>query len=218
MKEFYRRNLPHYQPNNAVLFMTVRLYGSIPKNKLQSLKDAREVEAYRLKKLELSKDELEKALKNNRDLYFGKFDDLLDNNKEGVHWLKSDKVAQTWISALKHFDGKRYVVICSTIMSNHVHFIFYKLDRALSKVMKTMKSYSAYEANKILIDEFPDRMKNESFWQSESFDRSIRNRTELANKINYTLNNPVKIGLVTHWKDWKWNYIHPDFIKFIEEK
>ncbi len=216
MKEFYRRNLPHYQPQNAVLFMTVRLYGSIPKAVLQILKEAREVEENRLKKLGLTKEELEKALKKERDLYFGKFDDLLDNTKEGPHWLKNNEIAQTWANALKYFDGERYTVICSTIMSNHIHFIFYKLDRALSKVMKTMKGFSGYEANKLLMDESPNRKKGESFWQDESFDRSIRNRTELAIKINYTLNNPVKIGLVKDWKDWKWSYIHPDFIKFVE--
>ena len=79
-----------------------------------------------------------------------------------------------------------------------------------------MKGFSGYEANKILMDELPNRIKGEAFWQDESFDRSIRNRTELANKINYTLNNPVKIGLVKHWKDWKWNYIHPDFMRFVK--
>ena len=217
MKEFYRRNLPHYQPKNAVLFMTVRLHGSIPKEKLQLLKEARDVEISKLRKLGLSEEELEKALQKNRDLYFGKFDDLLDNNKKGNHWLKNDRIATVWKNALMHFDEKRYVIICSTIMSNHAHFIFYKLDRELSKVMKTMKSYSAYEANKILKDEFPNRTQGEPFWQTESYDRSIRNRIELRNKINYTLNNPVKAGLVKHWKDWKWNYIHPSFMKFVKK-
>lgn len=212
MKEFYRRNLPHYQPKDAVLFMTVRLYGSIPKEKIIALKDARDLEIQRLKQLGLSKEELEKALSKNQELYFGKFDDLLDNATTGAMWLKEERFAEIWWNALKHFDGDRYKLICSTIMSNHVHFIFYKLDRSLAQIMKSLKGYSGFEINKILVEEVENREKGTSFWQSESYDRSIRNRPKLYEKIRYVLNNPVKAGLVQHWTAWKWNYIAPQFL------
>lgn len=216
MKNYYKRNLPHYQPKNAVLYMTVNLKGSIPKEKLIALQDLRDFEIKQLEELDLSEEELKEAIAKKRALYFGQIDDLLDNSTTSSHWLKDDRIAKIWFDALMYFDGSRYKVICSTIMSNHVHFIFYKLDRSLSEIMKTMKGYSAFQANKILVDEIPDRKKGDSFWQEESFDRSIRDRRELQQKIFYVLNNPVKIGLVKHWQDWKWNYIHPDFLKFIK--
>ena len=214
-KEFYRRNLPHYQPQNAVLFMTARLYGSIPKARLNELKEAREIEENRLRKLGLTEEELRKALRGERDLYFGKFDHLLDNNTKGPHWLKNDKIAQIWFDALKYFDGERYTVICSTIMSNHVHFIFYKLDRKLSQIMKSLKGFSAFEINKILKQENPTIALKSEFWQDESFDRYIRDRADLRAKIFYILNNPVKAGIVEHWEDYEWNYIQEDFRKFL---
>lgn len=127
--------------------------------------------------------------------------------------MKEDAIAQVWIDALHHFDQERYKLICSTVMSNHIHFIFYKLDRSLAEIMKSLKGYSAYKANKLLLG----RKKGAPFWQEESFDRNIRHRDELKIKINYILNNPVDAGLVTHWKDWKYNYIHPDFIKYLDQ-
>jgi len=40
-----------------------------------------------------------------------------------------------------------------------------------------------------------------SLWQKESFDVTIRNENHLYRTINYTLNNPVKAGLIKNWKD-----------------
>ncbi len=209
---FYGRNLPHWQPENAVLFITCRLYGSLPKEKIQALKALKQAEKKRLLLAGLSKEALKAEFDKSNELYFGKFDQLLDNSKTGPHWLKEPIIAKIWSNALLYFDQSRYKVICSTIMSNHVHFIFYKLDRSLARIMKTMKGFSAREINKIL------NRTGENVWQEESFDRLIRDRIELAYRINYTLNNPVVAGLVGTWEDWPYSYIHPDFLKFVEDK
>jgi len=208
-KVFYRRNLPHWQPDDAVLFITARLHGSLPKEVVLSLKEERELYQKHLEKEGLSEKELKEALQQSRELYFGKFDDLLDNNKTGPHWLKNERVAQIWVDALKYFDNERYKVICSTTMSNHVHFIFYQLKQPIRSIMHSLKSYTANEVNKIL-------GREGRFWQEESFDRVVRNQEDLGKKINYVLDNPVKIGVVSHWSKYKYNYIHPDFKKYIK--
>lgn len=51
------------------------------------------------------------------------------------------------------------------------------------------------------------------FWQPESFDRLIRDANDLDQKIKYVLNNPVKAGLVKHWKDWLYSYCDKNFIE-----
>jgi hypothetical protein len=51
------------------------------------------------------------------------------------------------------------------------------------------------------------------FWQAESFDRIVRDRTDMAEKIKYTLNNPVKAGLVDDWKKWEWSFCRPEFLE-----
>lgn len=48
-------------------------------------------------------------------------------------------------------------------------------------------------------------------WQDENYDRIVRNGEELGRIIRYTLNNPVKIGLVKKWEDWEFNYLNPDY-------
>ena len=125
-------------------------------------------------------------------------------------WLKEEAIAKIWADALSYFDGERYKLICSTIMSNHAHFIFYKLDRSLDEMMHSLKSFTGTIANKAL-----NRI-GQKFWQAESFDRMIRDRAELKYRINYVLNNPVEAGLVKHWKEYKRNYIHPDFLKYVD--
>lgn len=84
-KEFYRRNLPHWQPKAAVLFITARLYGSLPKNKIEELRYFRLEEIKRLQGLLLSKTELQEKVRTSQELYFGKFDALLDHILRLVH-------------------------------------------------------------------------------------------------------------------------------------
>jgi len=208
-RTFYRRNLPHLQPDNSVFFITARLKGSLPKEVILRLKEEHELQRKELKEQGLSKKELTEEMQKSYDLYFGRFDDLLDSGTTGPHWLKADNIAEMWTNALNYFDNERYKVICSTVMSNHVHFIFYKLDRPLNAVLQSLKSFSANEMNKAL-------QRSGNFWQPESFDRVIRNRTELEYRINYVLDNPVKVGIVPHWSAYRHNYIHPDFKKYVK--
>ena len=42
-KEFYRRKLPHIQPKGGLFFVTYSLYGSIPSNRLVSIKEEYEM-------------------------------------------------------------------------------------------------------------------------------------------------------------------------------
>lgn len=209
LNRHHRRNLPHFEHEDAVYFMTVCLKGSLPKHRIEQLKKMRQQEEEHLYQMGLSETEIETEMKKLGALYFGKYDDILDELEEGPHWLKKDSIAQIWQDALFHFNEKRYKVICSTIMSNHVHFIFYQLNHTLGSVMHSLKSYTGGKANQAL-----DRT-NKSFWQDENFDRKIRHRIDLKQKIAYVLNNPKKAGLVNNWRDWKWSYIRPEFEKFL---
>jgi len=71
--------------------------------------------------------------------------------------------------------------------------------------MNSLKTYTAREINKVL-------NRSGSFWQREYYDRVVRDRNDLEQKIEYVLNNPVKIKLVNNWKDWNWNFCRKDFI------
>ena len=115
-----------------------------------------------------------------------------------------------------HFrDHKEYDLYAYCIMSNHVHLVFrnpssnqedQKTEESfpVTKTMQGLKSYTGLMANREL-------NRTGSFWCEESYDRLIRNANELENKIQYTLNNPVKIDLVKTWRDWPHSYCKPEF-------
>jgi REP element-mobilizing transposase RayT len=44
-----------------------------------------------------------------------------------------------------------------------------------------------------------------AFWQSEYFDRYMRNESHVAQTVEYIEQNPVKAGLVAEASDWRWS-------------
>ena len=84
---FYKRNLPHLQPGNAVFFITPRLDGSLPKERIRELQEAKNAEEQLIKNSGLSEIEISDKLKKNFNLYFGKFDRLLAEDTQGPHWF-----------------------------------------------------------------------------------------------------------------------------------
>jgi len=83
-------------------------------------------------------------------------------------------------------------------MPNHVHAVIQPCVE-VSKITKSLKGFTAREANLIL-----DRT-GERFWQDESYDHWIRNETEWNRIVRYTETNPVAAGLVKTAEDWPWS-------------
>ena len=208
----YSRKLPHWQITDGVYFVTFRLKGSLPVEVIKRLKYERAIEENKLILKDLSDHEIDVELKKIRHLYFGKFDQLLDDYKSGPHFLKEPEVAKVVGDSILYFDEKRYKIICYIIMSNHVHLVFYKLQMDMEKILGSMKKYSARRINQL------HNQVGRNVWLAESYDHIIWNRTELANWINYTLDNAVKINLVTHWKQYPYVYLREGFEEFVNLK
>jgi REP element-mobilizing transposase RayT len=206
-KEFYRRNLPHWQPENAVFFVTISLDGSLPKYILGELKAERDYEIKKLKEKGLSEAEAKISINNLQAFYFGKYDDLLDNPQNGIRHLATPEVIKVVTDSSHYLDGKDYKMVCYTIMSNHIHLIIYKLQKPLHKILMSFKGFTGKGANKIITEQG-------SFWQREYYDRVIRDRKELTEKIRYTLFNPVKAKLVDDWRKWKYSWVREEFEKY----
>ena len=208
----YRRNLPHIQPQGGMFFITFRLYNSIPVSVLEKLSEVYKNE----KTTDISGKPIKDLKQNKQENYFFAIDEYLDSNPNGPYHLANPEIAQLVYDSIMFRDGKDYKLVCFCIMSNHVHLVIYKLTKPLDRVMKDLKSFTGKEAMKLLkmdnaapaafdktlaagaASSFATSSK---FWQPESFDRIIRDRNDLAIKITYTLNNPVKAGLVNDWKD-----------------
>ena len=84
-------------------------------------------------------------------------------------------------------------------MDDHVHIVINPTD-TLSKIMHSIKSFTAHEINKAL-------NRTGKVWQDENYDRVLRNEEEFLEKLNYIANNPIKSNLAERHEDYKWLYI-----------
>ncbi|MGP8330295.1 MAG: transposase [Methanosarcinaceae archaeon] len=224
-----KRNLPHWEMDNAVYFITFRLANSIP---LAVIKNLRE-EFQRQLKTELRKPGKVNSnqVYNLRLDFLFKIDHYLDNNIH-VRYLSNPKVARIVQDSILFFaviyahevtnfydyaniqvienltnqainDEMRYIIYRWSIMPNHVHLLIRPLINpvtrnffSLSKILHSMKSYSANLANSIL-------NRKGQFWHRESYDHIIRNQDEFNRIWAYIDNNAVKAGLIDSSEKWQ---------------
>jgi REP element-mobilizing transposase RayT len=227
-KESTERNLPHFHPPGATLFVTFRLAAAIPKSVLQlyyAKKNWFQEETERIAGLKVRDDSPEmqaytKKLREFHRHWFAKFERVLHTAETGPTWLADERAAKVVADALHYRDGKVLRLDAYCIMSNHVHAVFspFLAERDLREIrsplgllfvsknpppnaiMKSLKGYSAWDANRVL-----DRKG--TFWEKESYDHVVRDDQEFDRIVKYVLNNPVKAGLVKDWQQWQWSYL-----------
>ncbi len=90
-------------------------------------------------------------------------------------------------NALRHFDRQRYDLVAYVVMNDHVHVLVTPLEPwTLQQLVHGWKSFSTHQLRQIC--------GRSHVWQSEYFDRVVRDDTELLEKACYILQNP--------WKRW----------------
>ena len=178
---FYRRKLPHWVPEDKALFVTWRLHGSLPE-------EARE------------RQESSRLLQPFPSDDFLACDLQLDQAKRGPLWLKEPRIAGIIEEALHHGETvqKLYALWAYVVMPNHVHVLL-TAGGSLERVTKTLKGYTARQANKIL------GRTGHRFWQAESYDHWVRSEEEFSRIVAYIEHNPVSAGLVQRPEDWPWS-------------
>lgn len=200
---YYKRKLPHWQPEGAEYFITIRLKGSLPKAAVSRLK------ALRRQLVEIDEEEGERTSYIQRKI-FEEYGHLLDAGDNGPMWLGRKSVAEVVEDSLHYRDSELFELYAYCIMPNHVHLVFKHLiqeegkENPVTDIMRNFKRYTARKCNELLKRSGP-------FWQPESYDRVIRDKDELENTIRYTLNNPVKAGLIEYWQDWPYSYCKSEF-------
>ncbi len=117
---------------------------------------------------------------------------------------------QIVLDACLFFHEKRYQIFVLVVMPDHVHMLIQPLPKeagndsqagslchknkseeeywSLSSIMHSIKSYSAKQIPQVMTH-------IGKVWQSERFDRIVRNDRELANIWQYIRQNPVKARL-----------------------
>ena len=177
---FYRRNLPHWHPEERTFFVTWRLAGSLPKGFAGHLR-------------KWSREPGKQFLNADRKL---------DAASTGPLWLNDPEIAGYAERTIQRgAELGHYVLRAYVIMPNHVHVLLDPLV-PLQRLTSGIKGVSAREANVRL-----DRT-GKPFWQDESFDHWIRDAGQFTRTKTYIENNPVKARLCTHPQDWPWSSAH----------
>ncbi len=97
--------------------------------------------------------------------------------------------------AILFWHPSKWRVHVLTVMANHVHVLATPCEAgsgiwySLSSILQSVKGYTGHEIN-------ASRNTKGRLWQSESFDRIVRDAVEYDEKALYILNNAVKAGLV----------------------
>ena len=174
---FTRRHLPHWIPEEAAVFVTWRLAGSLPP------------------KVEI--------LGLHTSPNCARVTD--DTNRSSVPlpgptWLQDPRVADVVVNALLYGETVRrfYQLHAWVVMPNHVHAIL-QPHTAMPAIMRWLKGRTGRVANQIL------GRTGKAFWQDESFDHWIRSVEELRDLIEYVENNPLETGFVEVKEQWRWS-------------
>ncbi len=212
--DYYRRHLPHILPQQAIFSVTFRLVNTLPLGVIVKLKKEFYIEKHNML-LQNKAPGVKKVSDEIYRQYFLKYDEYLDAGSTKNKWLKDNRIANIVSDAIKYRDKHEYDLVCFCVMPNHVHLVVEILDhhapagqgttRYLTKILQSLKSYTAVESNRIL-------GRSGQFWQRENYDRVVRNERELEETVKYILYNPVKAGLVANWKNWEHSYCRYDIL------
>lgn len=171
----YRRRLPHWQLDNVPVFITWRLWGSLPSARAGP-----------------------RGCSPGRAFVLA--DRELDVQATGPRWLSDSRIAegvsQTTLAGERerHF----YELHAWVVMPNHVHVLLTPF-RPLPVITRWLKGATARWANQML------GRTGQSFWQDESFDHWVRNCDEMNRIVGYIEQNPISAGLVRAAEEWPWS-------------
>ena len=129
-------------------------------------------------------------------------DRYLDRAECGPRFLEQESIATLVIhSLLRGIELGHYQLGAFAIMANHVHVLLLP-QVPPSRLLKSLKGYTAHEANRLL------GRTGEPFWQRESYDHWVRNQEEWQRIAAYIENNPVTAGVVSQAEEYRWSSAH----------
>jgi len=162
----YQRRLLHWDEVGKRVFVTFRLHGSLPANRIfpPERMTAGEV--------------------------FVAMDRILDRAENGPRYLERPAIADMVAGSILDGDQvfRRYELHAFVVMPKHVHMLVTSLVR-LADWTRSLKGFTGHEASRL------PGLSGTPFGQDESYDRLVRNDGECSRIKRYIEWNPVKAGL-----------------------
>ena len=127
-------------------------------------------------------------------------DRALDRHSSGPTWLRHPPIADLVARAIRIADEERqfYELRAWVVMPNHVHLLILP-QVPVAVLRRWLKGSTAREANRIL------GRTGQPFWQDESYDHYLRQRSQIDRTVTYIEQNPVSAGLVDSAERWPWS-------------
>ena len=198
---YYERNLPHWQPEGKALFVTWRLWGSLPDSARARIRAGVEGSVVRGRKAHGRKCPRHGEPRTpSAGEYFVAMDRELDMARTGPKWLRDARAASALVDALRRGDHElgHFVLHAFVVMPNHAHVLIEpRIDPV--RVLKGIKGTAARAINRVLC------RTGRPLWQDESFDHWVRNEAEFERIRAYIERNPVAAGLVSRAEEWPWS-------------
>jgi putative transposase len=187
----YQRSLPHWRQRNATYFVTFHLADALPAAKQAELASFRREWELRHPppRDEVTWTEFARSM-------FIKVEDWMDAGY-GACWFKQQPYASELSRAMLHFHQQQYDLGCFVVMANHCHLVI-RLYQGfdLEAIIGAIKRVTANFVNKL-------EQRRGELWQTESYDRIIRNEEHLYRVVPYIGNNPRRAGMPKDaWRRW----------------
>jgi REP element-mobilizing transposase RayT len=184
IKKVTRRNLPHWQQARKMYFVTFRTADSIPEEKAEEFRHAKQQWQNTHTKPYNEMEKIEYRL-----LFSEKMNAWLDHC-HGECLLEKHDCAAIVKGAIEYFQGQRYLLDHWVIMPNHVHILLIACEGyELSTILHSWKSFTSNKINKLY-------SKKGTFWQSETFDHLVRSDQQLEKYREYIRMNIAKAGVL----------------------
>jgi REP element-mobilizing transposase RayT len=175
----YRRRLPHIDAPGTPVFLTWRLWGSLPPERAFEREHLTSGEA------------------------FVAWDHVLDTARTGPFYPRQVEIATLVQKQLRDVAvGGLRTLDAYVIMPNHVHLLCTPAV-SIAELVRRIKGPTSLLANRLL------RQSGQKFWQEEYFDRIARNDSEFNRIRRYIEYNPVKACLVARPEQFCWSSAWP---------
>lgn len=187
---FHHRRLPHWEVEQGRYFVTARCADSLPREAVARLWElTRDLRAITPRSQAFA--DLQRETFRTLDKYLDAGHGACPLSRPEIAAILREEFAalSDWQVSVPHF----------TIMPNHWHAMIVPPDGVvtLSAIMKRIKGRTATRIRKVSRHHGP-------LWQSEWFDRWMRNDAEWEKCVAYIRNNPVKARLVRTWAEHPW--------------
>jgi REP element-mobilizing transposase RayT len=184
-KGWYTRGyLPHYDQPGTIQMVTFRLADAMPASLRHEWAGLLAIE-----------DEREQRTK---------LEEYLDRGR-GACGLRDARAAAAVEAVLLRFNGQRYRLTAWVVMPNHVHVVFELWEMPLGRLLKAWKGAGANAVNRIL-------GRSGELWQTEYWDRYMRDEAHFRKAQHYIEWNPVKAGLVRTPEAWTFSSANPKWM------